>query len=1300
MDSPTRLIFQLNDELIQLDNPEPGTTLLSFIRGRGLTGTKLGCGEGGCGACTVLLSYSDAARGGAMVHKSATSCLMPLTAVDGMRITTIEGMKVMDPTVNPSGRGEMHPIQQFIAKLHGTQCGFCSPGFVMSMFATHLCKGEGCTPRDIEDGFDGNLCRCTGYRPILEASREYLTHSDGKVEPPTTHPALAARAGLSLRFVGNQSTWYRPTTLRELLRLRAANPDAVIVAGATDVGLRFKDCSPPQAMIAISHVPELAELAIDREADCLRIGASVTLSELRAFLAHHKSNQPAPLQRMFEALEAQFERFGSTNVRNVATLGGSLANCSPVSDAAPIIMAMNASLHARSADSERIIPIKEWIQGYRQTALAPSEVLTTITLPLFGEHEYCCGYKQTRRREDDICMVNGTFRVRLEPGTNEISPMTVADCTLAYGGMSWRTVFATRAMAYLIGKPWTRETCEGAMAHIMADLPLAPNAPGAAVHYRKAMSLSLWYKFFISVLGDACPRNPEVDVRERLSMQMVPPPLPASTAHHDYEKRTDTKVVGRPEPHLSAKLHATGQAKYTVDITVPHMAHGVLLTSTHAHARVLSIDTHEALAMPGVIRFVGAQDVRGSNAIGPIVRDELCFIPPGEGVATSLGSVLGVLVAETEAQARQAIRKIQVEYEPLPVINTIHDAIGAQSFFGIEPKRMSRGDLEEGLSRAEHIVDGKITAAGQVHVALEVNNSLVVPGEDDELLVYACTQNPSLTQRLVSSVAGVREANVAVRVRRLGGAFGGKESRSCFVTCAAAVAAQATQRPVKIVLSRDEESSYAGQRHPFYVEYRIGVTRAGKLTAMDMKFYVNAGDSHDLSLAVVHRMITHVDGSYLFPAVRVEARACKTNRPSNTALRGFGAPQAAFIIEAIMTHVADQCGFDQADFRQGNFYKVGDHTPFNQVIEDTPLDAIWPQLLASSEYRQRQASMRAFNEANRWVKRGLSIIPLKFGLSFESKFMNQAGALVHIQQDGTVRVVHGGIEMGQGVHTKIAQVAAEALGVPLEKVVVATTSTETVPNTSPTAASTGSDLNGMAVLDACNKLLAQLAPLRDEMPDASLSALAKTAHFQRIQLSATGFYATPGLDTETKPFHYFTWGAAVAETEIDCLTGDMLLRRADVLYDVGASLNTALDIGQIEGAFVQGVGWLTCEEPLWSSDAKLLNTNVGYYKIPATSNMPRDFRVSLLKERPNPAPTIYSSKGIGEPPFCLSAVVLLSAMDAVGAGRRELGQAGPQYPEHLFVPMGCDRVRMSCPDPIVSQTTDQTGEVPVLVPPS
>ncbi|MBN1206880.1 MAG: xanthine dehydrogenase molybdopterin binding subunit [Myxococcaceae bacterium] len=759
-----------------------------------------------------------------------------------------------------------------------------------------------------------------------------------------------------------------------------------------------------------------------------------------------------------------------------------------------------------------------------------------------------------------------------------------------------------------------------------------------------------------------------------------------------------------PALHESGLKHTSGEALYVDDLPLlPGTLVGHVIASPHAHARVVRKEARRALALPGVHAVLFAQDIPGVNDVCPVrgVHDEPLL---AVDEVHCVGQSVALVVAESAALCRQAAALVEVEYEALPACLSIREALEQGSFLPHwlypGPHLIRRGEPEAALLAAPVRIQGECMTGAQDHFYLETQASLAVMEEDGAVRLWSSTQHPSEVQEKVAEVLGLGRHQVTVEVPRMGGAFGGKETQAAPFAALAALGARATRRPVKVWLNRDQDMEQTGKRHPFWARYEAGFFEDGRLLALKAELVSDGGWSNDLSHAILDRALFHMDNAYFLPNVEVSGRVARTNQPSNTAFRGFGGPQGMFVVEEVLNRAAERLGLDPAEVRRLNYYhEPSEHrTHYGQLVEGNRLPRIHAELMASSEYARRRAEIDAFNAASRWTKRGIGYQPVKFGISFTTSFLNQAGALVVIYGDGTVQLNHGGTEMGQGLHTKMRAVCAHALGVPAEHVRVMTTATDKVPNTSATAASSGSDLNGQAVKAACEVLRERLRLVAAHLlqvdraeaqgivfaggrvshpayPHRSLTfaELTHAAYQAQVSLSATGYYRTPDIGYDRKmgqgkPFHYFAFGGAVVEVEVSGLTGEHRVRRVDILHDVGSSLVPTIDRGQVEGGFIQGLGWLTCEEVLIDAKGRLLTHSPDTYKIPALGDAPEDFRVQLLERAPQDS-TIHGSKAVGEPPFMLAigaVTALRHAVAAFGPPRTEVQLASPATPEAIL----------------------------------
>lgn len=875
----SQLVLQVTDP-----NPDPECTLLTYLREKlRLCGTKLGCGEGGCGACTVMISRLDR-RCNEIRHLAVNACLTPVCAMHGCAVTTVEGIG--------STRTRLHPAQERLAKAHGSQCGFCTPGIVMSMYAL-LRNSNQPSMRDLEVAFQGNLCRCTGYRPILEGYKTFTkefacgmgdkccrvngngcANGNGDAEPerddklfersefqpfdpsqePIFPPELQLKADYdeeSLVFKSDRVAWYRPTTLQELLKLKAEHPAAKLVVGNTEVGVevKFKHFLYP-VLINPVKVPELLEVRETEES--IYFGAAVSLMEIDAYLRKRIEELPETQTRFFQCTVDMLHYFAGKQIRNVACLGGNIMTGSPISDMNPVLTAAGARLVVASEDGQREVNMGTgFFTGYRRNVIKPEEVLLGIHLQKTKENQHVVAFKQARRRDDDIAIVNAAINVTFEPGTN-----VVQSIQMAFGGMAPTTVLAPRTSELMAGQPWNQKLVESVAESLCAELPLDASAPGGMIAYRRSLVVSLFFKSYLAIsrkLCDAGVMPPDAVPQKELSGADTFH-TPALRSAQLFERVSSDQPtfdpVGKPKVHASALKQATGEAIYTDDI--PRMDGELYLgfvLSTKARAKLINVDPSEALAMEGVHAFFSAKDLtEHENEVGPVFHDEHVF---AAGEVHCIGQIIGAIAADNQTIAQRAARQVRIEYEEIsPVIVTIEQAIEHKSYFPDYPRYVNKGNVEQAFAEADHIYEGNCRMGGQEHFYLETHAAVAVPRDCDELELFCSTQHPSEVQKLVSHVVSLPSHRVVCRAKRLGGGFGGKESRGISVALPAALAAYRLRRPVRCMLDRDEDMLITGTRHPFLFKYKLGFTREGLITACDIECYNNAGWSMDLSFSV------------------------------------------------------------------------------------------------------------------------------------------------------------------------------------------------------------------------------------------------------------------------------------------------------------------------------------------------------------------------------------------------------------------------------------------------------------------
>ncbi|NXX95379.1 AOXA oxidase, partial [Centropus bengalensis] len=1278
-----------------------------------LTGTKYGCGEGGCGACTVMIStYEPALK--KIRHYSANACLLPICSLYGAAVTTVEGVG--------STKTRIHPVQERLAKCHGSQCGFCTPGMVMSIYALLRNHTEP-TSEQMIAALAGNLCRCTGYRPILDACKTFCTESnccqrkaDGKccldqedylfareekvvtglfsadefqpldptqelIFPPELMRMAENQPKRTLVFPGERMTWISPVSLDELLDLKSAYPKAPLVVGNTGVGpeMKSKGVFHP-IVIAPARIPDLN--VVKCTDDGLTLGAACSLSLVKDILAKATSEFPEEKTKVFCAVLQQLRTLGGEQIRNVASLGGNIMSRKSTSDLNPVLAASNCMLNLASRGKRRkIIPLSDiFADGVGNNTITPEEILVSVHIPFSGKGEHISAFRQAPRRENALPVINAGMRVLFEEGTDIIK-----DLSIFYGGAVSTTFCAKQACQALLRRHWNDQMLDEACRLILKDVTLPGSGSSEKIDYRKTLMLSFFYSFFLEVLQslktmDPC-HCPGIPVEYRSVLQDFKTKMPQSIQIFQAKPtQSPQDPVGRPIMHQSGIKHTTGEAVYVDDLpSVDGELFLAVVTSSRAHAKIVSIDTSEALKGPGVFDVITASDVPATNEFYYSDDPEIIF---ARNKVICVGQIVCAVVADSNVHAKQAAAKVKIEYEVLePVILTVEESIKHNSFF--EPKRkLEQGNVDQAFETVENIIEGEIHIGGQEHFYLETQSVLAVPrGEDKEMDVYVSTQHPAIIQEMVAASLGIPANRVMCHVRRVGGAFGGKLLKAGLLASVAAVAANKTSRAVRLILSREDDMLITGGRHPFLGKYKVGFMNDGTIRAVDVMYYINGGCTPDESVLVAEVALLKMDNAYKIPNLRGRAYACKTNLPSNTAFRGFGFPQAALVTETWITEVADKTGLPPEKIREINMYKENEQTHFKQKLDPQNLTRCWNECMAKSAYYCRKKAVSEFNKQNYWKKRGIAIVPMKFPFGMGTRYLSQAAALVHIYTDGSVLLTHGGIEMGQGIHTKMIQVASRELNIPMSRIHFCETSTTTVPNACASVGSAGTDVNGMAVKDACQTLLKRLQPIISTNPKGTWNDWIKEAFEQSVSLSATGYFR--GYDGnmdwekgEGEPFTYCLYGAACSEVEINCLTGDHKNLRTDIVMDIGCSINPAVDIGQIEGAFVQGIGLYTMEELKYSPDGALCTRGPDQYKIPAVCDIPEQFSVSLLSSSQNPY-AIYASKGMGEAGFFLGCSVFFALRDAVTTVRNERGL---KKTFALHSPLTAEQILAGCAD--------------------
>ncbi|XP_064642226.1 xanthine dehydrogenase/oxidase-like [Lineus longissimus] len=1317
-DQQSLLVFYVNGKKIVERNADPEQTLLWYLRNRlRLVGTKVGCGQGGCGACTVMISEQHpawkATYPNGIRHCAVMACLVPLCTLHGKAVTTVEG-------IGNTGT-KLHPIQERLAKAHGVQCGFCSPGMVMSMYAL-LKNSPKPDLEEIQTALQGNLCRCTGYRSILSANASFAKESCGKgsdccmnmpgmaehegniVFSPTFDPRtftpfdetqdfifpseleLKDYRRQSLKFKGPNVTYYQTTDIKEASAILQEHPQAKVVGGCTAIAHDLQKGSS-LVVLNLANMEELRDVTPEKtvihENNHAAFGSMLTISEFRAELKNLVDvleDVPGYKNRCMKAILAMLDRIAAAQIRNIGTIGGNIGSRNSSHDLATWLAAVGCKVMTFKEDF--LLDMDFYAKD--SPALEPGRIINQIIIPLSKQDEYYRTYKHSKRPEFDWSVLSSGMGVHFEPGTARVKQLT-----LAFSNLGFPLYMARKTGSGAIGRLWDESLLSDMQAELLAELnDIHPSNGERVSPFKKTLAAGFLFKFFHSVNDEMQSTKEDLSKKKGRTTSTVLTELAkgAVRATQVFEEvpegQSIADAVGRPLVHQSAFECTAGNARYTDDI--PKYEDEVYVApvlSRKAHAKILGVDPSAVLDLPGVVCYLDHHDVPGKNKFN---ADEELF---ASEKVTSEGILIGAIVAEDSLTAMKAAKLVKVNYEELKPIISIEDAM-AENPNKKPDLRIKNGDLEAGFKSADHVLEGEFETGAQEHFYMETNAGIAVPnGEHQEMDLIGGTQCASNLCEYMSTILGVNRNRINVRVKRMGGAFGGKERRTTAMWGPCVVAANKLQRPARCVLTREEDIINTGKRHPALFKYKVGFSKEGKFTALEVDMHLNAGYCTDSSIFVLAEGLVHMEGGYKIPNFYARGHVWYTNIQCSTSFRGFGAPQMTTCMENILHDMAQALALPQEQIRSVNLFSEGDVTFSGTVLNNCTIGKCWQGCLEQSDYRRTREEFEAFNRKHKWVKRGISATAIKYNLMANPPSDSQGAALVNVYVDGSVLISHGGVEMGQGIHTKLIQVASRVLNISTDLIHIKETSTDIVPNTTTTMASQSTDLFGGAVKNACDKLMARLQPYKNKQPDGSWKDWVVGAFEDQVNLSATGFWKCLGgkdFDWETSKgtiCAYFTYGAACAQVEVDCLTGDHKLLRTDIVMDVGRSINPAIDIGQIEGAFVMGCGFHTMEENVHSAEGKLLTRGPHSYKIPTINTIPREFNVTILKGVENEFPkAVYSSKGIGEPPLLLSTCVFLAIKEAILAKRKENELTGVF---RLNAPATSEKIRMACGDKLI-----------------
>jgi xanthine dehydrogenase/oxidase len=1318
------LSFVVNGERVLIDNPDPTLLLIDFLRygSLGLTGTKLSCGEGGCGACTVMLSRYEAGSE-RVVDRAVNACLRPVCSLDGMMVTTTEGIG--------STKQKVDPVQYAIAAYNGSQCGYCTPGFVMNMF-TMLRSQPKPTQREVEDNFDGHICRCTGFRPILQAmksfARDYEEHNtyytnhpcvpaDGVKEADEESKAIFPEALLAqaknpqpLHFSGRGYEWFRPLTLAEVHSLKEHYDDGTgnfkLVVGNTSIGIYKIDVSNPHVLVDVSAIPEM--LGFSQDGEGFRVGAANTLQELIEYLNETIERLDSAKTRGLVALRRHVLDVANLQVRNVGSIAGNIMMTraqaetdSPFpSDIYMVFTTLGATVTVASNSFKSGEQTFGMLELPAPKDLPKDAVVVSFRIPYTSADEYVQTYKIAARNQNSHAIVNAGFRVALDKAG------TVSRAVVCYGGLAPMTLRMSEVEAYLKGRAWDEETLKGALEvlarEVASRITPMPGVQFLPEGYRESLTETLLYKFFLHIADEFFPD--EVREVNRSGGELYERPV--SGGEQIVDVYPDEAPVGEPILRTTAFQQATGELKYTQDLPIPpHGLEGVLVLSTRARASfgyredVKNISAHLSEKFPGVRAYISRADVPASNLTG-LGGDDPIF---ADKEVIYYGQAIGMVVGLDSWMASEAARYVQHElitYDDVqePVL-TIEEALAEpdeQGIFKDQPENnhihsiVRPGSDAAWLKNPEKPMKGCMVASGQhsnsaqAHFYMETQTCLAIPGEQDNMTIYSSTQQSAQVQSSIASALGIPNSSVQVYVRPLGGGFGGKQFRPGIIAPTAAVASWVLNRPVRLALDRNTDMAVIGKRHPFKGWYNVAYDKQGMLQGIKFRLVSNGGCTYDCSFPVMDLAQQNVDNSYFVPTFETSGDVARTNNASNTAFRSFGIVQATLVVEEAIERVAHELGITPEEVRYKNLYKTSrkrsfQRTPFDQALKPCYVREIWEKLWKSSDFEQRAKAVEDFNQKNRWRKRGISMIPLKYGIGYQPRTLDQGGALVVVYaSDGSVLLQHGGVDSGQGINTKMLQIAAETLGIPMEWIRVAESSTESLPNATATAASSGSDLFGGAVQLACQKLRRRLEKycVANKVKgwkqnwQMKWKEIVAGAYDARVDLTSEALFRTPHLSQVGgdhpygTAFYYFSYSAAASEIELDVLTGETTILRTDILFDAGKSLNPCLDVGQLEGGFVQGAGLMTTEQLMIEETGRVYSNGTWDYKPPQSHSIPIDFRVALNgtvrdsmtgPKQEEAGAAVLSSRAIGEPPLVLATTVFFAIKHAILSARRDRG---------------------------------------------
>ncbi|XP_061182872.1 xanthine dehydrogenase-like [Saccostrea echinata] len=1210
------------------------STLNSFLRDSRISmGTKYMCKEGGCGTCLVQAKLYEPITMERQTY-AVNSCLVPLFSCDGWEITTIEGI---DSTSDQS-------VPKRLAQYNGSQCGFCSPGQVMNIHALLDYHGGTVTKQMVEDASDSVICRCTGFRSILDAMKSFAEENSQHVSDiEDVHTKRCDRTGQictgschkqSSQLALKDVQWFKPTTVEDLIKMIKDNKgkNYRLVFGNTGYGV-YKELDPKNydILIDLRGVTELYGIDFD---PTIVLGSSLSLSQLYDVL-NRGSNEPK--FGYFKEMCKIISKVATASVRNLGTWAGNLMlkhkHPEFQSDIYTMLEVVRAQLNIVVNGETKVIPISEFLSQDMTDCVIVAMFLNSVP-----DNHHIRIYKVNKRTQSAHSDVNAGMNFGVDATQNFLIK---SKPTIVFGGISKNFVHATKTEEYLVGKALgDQNTLKGALTMLSQELiPDDSDQNLTSADFRKNVAMALFYRFVLDVLGNRAS--------SQFRSGSTPLTRPLSSGRQTYDTKPLEWPLTEPMTKVEAVNQASGRAVYINDIAgQPGECFAAFVLSTEASAKIQNIDPSEALAMPGVLKFIAAKDIPGINNVSPPPF-------PTEEVLVSdrveyYSQPIGILVAESQNAVDSAVDKVKVTYTNIqPPILTMEDAIDKKSIFPKVADEIKVGDAEGAIAKSAVKVTGRIKCGTQYHMAMETQITICNPTEDG-FDVYSSTQWVDRCQKSIAMVLGIPDSSISVSVRRLGGAYGSKISRNFIVAAGCALASNAIKRPVRLSLDFHVNMKMVGKRFPWMADYTIGLSSDGMLEGVKITYYTDCGiNPIDNSLA---GMVLGMDNGYYCPNWHLIPVALKTNTACNTSCRSPGSCPTIFIMESIMEHCAKMLDKDPTDFRRQNLYKKGQVTPAKMPLTYCNIRELTSQLLSSADYVTRQQQVSSYNQANRWKKKGLSVVPMKFGIDWTG---GNYTALVAIHgYDGSVSISHGGIESGQGINTKVIQVCATTLGIPMDIIRVKPTDSLSTANSVTTGGSITSELCCKAVLQCCDALNKRIAPVKQKMAGKSWKDVIFQCFSENMDLSER-YWEVPN---SPNVFQYNSYGVTLTEVTLDVLTGQHIIDRVDMLFDCGESMNPEIDIGQCEGAFVMGLGYFLLEEIKYDQKTgQQLTDGTWEYKVPLAKDIPVDFRINLLKNAPNPV-GILRAKACGEPPLCMSCSALFAIKHAVEAFRRDIGK--------------------------------------------